>query len=172
MLGQIANYSPVLSRNTIVRNSTSVKSVWQNVRLHYSSQATGGHFVNFASICLDPDEKPEDLYQRLVAFVEDNLLTVDGNISHHGERSTEDENLSATMENFIVLTWLDLLKSESRTLASIKREISQTLPSLFDEARGAGDAKVMRAAASHFRRLPRQPGTSSVRSGLNIQTRQ
>jgi len=62
------------------------------------------------------------------------LFTVDGNTSHHGEQHTEDEELSATMETLIVLTWLHLLESElpilikqwygtelrSGTLASIK----------------------------------------------------
>ena len=83
-----------------------VKSVWQNNRLHYGFHATGGHFVDFVSICIDPDEKPKDWYQHLVAFVRDKLLTVDGNISHshHGEKSTEDENLSATFEMLCVLT--------------------------------------------------------------------
>ena len=35
MLGQIANFCPVISRNTIVKNSTSVKSIWQAIRAHY-----------------------------------------------------------------------------------------------------------------------------------------
>ena len=52
-------------------------------------------------------EKSEDLCQTMVASVGDNLLTVDGDMSHHGEQPTETENLLATMEYFIVLTWLD-----------------------------------------------------------------
>lgn len=44
LLGQIANYCPLISRNTIVRNSTSIEQVWQTIRLHYGFQTTGGHF--------------------------------------------------------------------------------------------------------------------------------
>ena len=41
MLGQIANYCPVISSNTIVKNSTSIKSIWQSIRSHYGFQSTG-----------------------------------------------------------------------------------------------------------------------------------
>ena len=106
---------------------------------------TGAHFIDFDTIRLEPDDKSEDLFQHLVAFVEDNLLQLDGTISHHAERVTEDEEMSPTMENLIVLTWLRLTDPElprlikqrtelrSCTLASIKPEISQALTSLVDE---------------------------------------
>ena len=32
MLGQIANFCPIISRNTIVKNSVSIKSIWHNTR--------------------------------------------------------------------------------------------------------------------------------------------
>ena len=62
LLGQIANFCPVTSRNTIVKNSTSVKSIWQEIRAHNGSQSTGAHFLDFSSIKLDVDERPEDLF--------------------------------------------------------------------------------------------------------------
>ena len=73
MLGQIANYCQVISRNTIVKNSTSIKSIWQSIRSHYGFQSTGGHFLDFNNIHLEPNERPEDLYQQLTSFVEDNF---------------------------------------------------------------------------------------------------
>ena len=76
MLGQIANYCPVISRQTIVRNSTSIDSIWQAIRLHYGFQSTGAHFIDFAAIKREPDERPEDLYQRLMAFTEDKTLAL------------------------------------------------------------------------------------------------
>ena len=97
MLGQIANYCPVISRNTIIRNSTSVQSLWQAIRLHYGFQSTGAHFVHFSDIHLRSDERPEDLYQRLMAFVEDNLLHSDSGISHHGQPVSEDEELTPSL---------------------------------------------------------------------------
>ena len=50
MLGQIANFCPVISRNTMVKNSTSVKSIWQAIRANYGFQSTGANFLDFARI--------------------------------------------------------------------------------------------------------------------------
>ena len=159
MLGQIANFCPVISRNTIVKNSTSITSIWQAIRLHYGFQSSGSHLLDFADIHLDNDERPEDLFQRLVAFVEDNLLKQNGGITHHGETPTSDEDMSPTLENLIVLHWLKLTHPDlprlvkqrygtelrSKTLASIKPEISQAMDSLLEEVRSNEEAKIMRA---------------------------
>jgi predicted transposase YbfD/YdcC len=109
MLGQIANYAPVISRNTIVRNSTSISGVWQAIRQHYGLQSTGSRFLDLANIKSKLDQRPEDLYQCLMFFVEDNLLTAVGGITHHGITPEADEELSPSLENFIVVTWLQLL---------------------------------------------------------------
>lgn len=169
MLGQIANYCPLISRNSIVDKSTSMEEVWQKIRLHYGFQSTGAHFIDFTNIKLEPGEKPEDLYQRLVSFVEDSLLKHGGGISHNGDPIDEDEELTPTLENFIVLTWLRLLHSDlprlvkqrygtelrSRTLTSIKPEISQALHSLLEEIHTMNDAKVMRSQLQPFTNSPR-----------------
>lgn len=104
MLGQIANYCPVISRNTIVKNSTCIEHIWQVIMLHFGFQSIGAHFIDFATIKLEPNEGPEDLYQRLMAFVEDNLLRKDSGITHRGVPVVEDEEVSPTIENFTVLT--------------------------------------------------------------------
>lgn len=89
MLGQIANYCSVISRTTLAKNSTSIKSVWTAIREHFGFQVTGAHFLDFSNIRLGPDERPEDLFQRLMAFLEDSLLHANG-LSHHGEVAQED----------------------------------------------------------------------------------
>ena len=95
-------------------------------------------FLIFASIKLDVDERPEGLFQRLMSFIEDNLLVANNSIIHHGDAITADEELSPTLENLVVLTWLRLIHPDlpglakqrygtelrSRTLASLKPEIS------------------------------------------------
>ena len=165
MLGQIANYCPIISRNTLVKNSTSIQSIWNTIRQHFGFQITGAHFIDFAEIHLEPNERPEDLYQRLMAFVEDILLKANS-LSHHGDLITEDEELTPSLENFVVLTWLKLIHPElpklvkqrygtelrSRTLASIKPEVSQALNSLLDEIRASDDARIMRTATNTFRK--------------------
>ena len=168
MLGQIANYCPIISRSTLVKNSTSLEFIWQTIRQHFGFQVTGAQFIDFSDIHLAADERPEDLYQRLMAFVEDSLLRANG-LTHHGEHVPEDEELAPTLENFVVLTWLRLIhpslprlvkqrygtELRSRTLASIKPEISQALDSLLEEIRTSDDAKILRAAVADDFRRPR-----------------
>ena len=96
MLGQIIN-----SLNTIIKNPTSVKSIWQAIRAPYGFQSTGTHFLDFASIKLDVNERPEDLFQR--SFIDDNLLIANSSIIHHGDTITADEELSPPLENLVVL---------------------------------------------------------------------
>ena len=93
-----------------------------------------------------------------MAFVQDTLLRANS-LSPHGQVTTEDEELTPTLENFIVLTWLRLIHPDlpklvkqrygtefrSRTMASIKSVISQALTSLIDEIRAGDDAKIMPA---------------------------
>ena len=161
MLGQIANYCPIISRSTLVKNSTSLEFIWQTIRQHFGFQVAGAQFIDFSDIHLAADERPEDLYQRLMAFVEDSLLRANG-LTHHGEHVPEDEELTPTLENFVILTWLRLIhpslprlvkqrygtELRSRTLASIKPEISQALNSLLEEIRTSDDARILRAAVA------------------------
>ena len=177
MLGQISNYCPIISRSTLVKNSTSLEYIWQTIRQHFGFQATGAQFIDFSDIHLAADERPEDLYQRLMAFVADSLLRANG-LTHHGEHVAEDEELTPTLENFVVLTWLRLIhpslprlvkqrygtELRSRTLASIKPEISQALSSLLEEIRASDDAKILRAAVADDFRRPRPGGRSDPKT--------
>ena len=112
MLGQIANFSPVISCSSIVKNSTSIRSVWQAIRAHYGVQSTNARFLDFSNIKLEVDEHPKDLFQCLMTFTEDNLLVANGLITHQGVHVTSDEELTPTLENMVVLTWLKLLYSD------------------------------------------------------------
>lgn len=161
MLGQIANFCPVIFRNVIVKNSTSLEQIWQSIRLNFGFQSSGAHFLDFNDIHLRSDERPEDLYQRLLAFIDDNLIKREGGITHHGVNLDKDEEMSPTVEYLIVLTWLRLINPSLpqlvkqrygtelrvRTLASIKPEIYQAQPSLLEEIRNKEDARSFRTFA-------------------------
>ncbi|CAH3031329.1 unnamed protein product [Pocillopora meandrina] len=146
MLGQIANYCPIISRNTLVKNSTSPEFIWQTIRQHFGFQVTGVQFIDFSAIHLAADERPEDLYQRLTAFVEDSLLRANG-LTHNGQAVQEDEELTPTLENFLVLTWLRLIHPSLPRLA---------LNSLLEEIHTSDDARILRAAVADDFRRPRQ----------------
>ena len=77
-----------------------------------------------------------------MSFIEDNLLLANGNIPHHGE--VPGGEMSPTLGNLVVLTWLRLVDPDLPSLvkqrygtelgckspASLKPEISQALDSL------------------------------------------
>ena len=164
MLEQIACYCPVISRNSIKNDSTSISSVWQMIRAHYGFQQSGAHFLDFSEIHYEADERPEDLYQRILTFVDDNLLKARGSITHHGDQIEVDEQKSPSLENFIVLQWLTLIHKglpklvkqkyatelRTHTLASIKCEISQALSSLMEELQSIQDVKNMRTTVNRI----------------------
>ena len=66
---------------------------------------TGSHFLDLTNISLKPKQHPEDLFQSLMAFIEDNLLTTSSRITHHGKIPVTDKELSPSLKNFVVLTW-------------------------------------------------------------------
>ena len=142
----------MVSRSLLIKNSNSIENVWQMIRLHYGFQSAGAHFIDFANVRLD------------------------SGISHLGKPVTEDEELSPTLENFLVLTWLQLIHRDlhkmvkqrygielcSSTLATIKPEISQALPSLLDEVEASEHVRVMRAAASRLHPTSNRPHFSQA----------
>ena len=101
-----------------------------------------------------------------MAFFEDNLLAVNGGLTHHDELVTADEDLSPSLENTIVFMWLQLIhpglpllfkqkygsELPNKTLASLKPEISQALGPLLDELCSIEDTKAMRISDVNPRR--------------------
>ena len=109
MLGLIANLCPVVSRNTIVKTAESLRDIWQRLRQHCGFQSSGAHFLDLSLIKYELYESPEDLFKRIMAFFEDNLLSATGNISHHGQRPIDDEEVTPSLENTVVFLWLQLI---------------------------------------------------------------
>ena len=81
MLGQIANWATVITRNQITRDSTSLADIWNKIRAYYGFLGTGARFLDLSSIKLEVGERPEALYQRLLAFFEDNLMTIGSSVT-------------------------------------------------------------------------------------------
>ena len=177
MLNLIASYCPIISRASFVKNSTSLSCIWQTIRLHFGFQSPGAYLLDIGSLSIMPDERPEDLFQRLSAFIDDNLIEK-ATLTHHGEQLTVDEELSPTLENLTVVLWLQsihpglpkLVKQRYgtdlrvRTLASIKPEISLALDSLLSEIKSSEESRIMRSFprqsfpnAQHHAQKPRSP---------------
>ena len=90
-----------------------------------------------------------------------------------------DEELSPSLENFVLFAWLRLphhnlprlvkqrygTELRSRTLLSVKPEISQTLESLFHKLHASDESKITRTAYMNFGK--RNPPMSSRRKPLS-----
>ena len=46
-------------------------------------------------------------------------------LTHHGEQSTKDEELSPTLENFIVLTWLRPINPQLPKLVKLVKKLAE-----------------------------------------------
>ena len=57
MLGQIANFATTISRNTIVKNATSLNDIWLKIREHYWFQTNDSRFLDLFQIQLNPGER-------------------------------------------------------------------------------------------------------------------
>ena len=146
MLGQIANFAPLYNRNDIVKNSISLDDIWNKLKTHYQLQTTGATILGLVDFKIKTGEKHEDLYQRLVTFIEGNLLTKSG-IKHEGKALATDESLTPTLQNILTVLWLQMIhpglphivgqkygaELRDHTLASLKPQISVAMSSLLSE---------------------------------------
>ena len=112
---------------------------------------------------MEADDSYEDVYQRLYAFFDDSLMKANG-ITHHGETMEEDELMTPTLENTITWLWLSLVNPglpqlvhleygaelRNKSLASLKSEISQAIPSLIDKIDTAAESQVFRSSMLNF----------------------
>ena len=84
MLRKIASYCPVIDRNIIIEDSKCITDVWKAIRLHFNFQKSTANFIDLADFTLEADERPEDLYQRMMSFIRENLLKAsDTKIKHY-----------------------------------------------------------------------------------------
>ena len=157
-LGQIANFAPIIYRDTIEKESTCIESVWKAIKLHFGFQTSGGNFIDFVNIKHSPPERAETLFQRMLTFIGNNLMSPNSGILHKGRAVAEEEDITPTIENLIVLLWLrelhpnlpNIVKQKYgadlrlQSLASLKPEISLALDSLMDEAKMNDSGRINR----------------------------
>ena len=73
-LDQIVNFCPIISRSSIAKTFTFLNEFWQTGHEQFGFQSSGVQFLDLVNIKLQPDKRPEDLFQRLMAFFEDICL--------------------------------------------------------------------------------------------------
>ena len=159
MIRMVCNYAPILNSKSILRNCTSLNFIWKKLRSHYQIEDSGANFLDFANITMGVNERPEDLYVSLDSFMENHLLKRGRKVQHDNLETAVDEVPTAMVDNLIVLTWLRLIHKDlprfikqkyatdlrTKTIFTIRPEISMSLDSLLDELKATQEVRSMRA---------------------------
>lgn len=129
MLRWISTYAPSFLAHDIITSSTSLDSVYGIMKDYYGIRPSETKFIDLLKITLEPNERPERLYQRIRTHMQENLLKKGGKISHNGQPVQVDEKLSPTVERWVVLHWMQLIHSRlpqlvARTFAADLQKMS------------------------------------------------
>jgi hypothetical protein len=149
MLGFISSYAPPFLATTIERNCTSIENVWSSIREYYRFGQSEVQFMKLLSITREENERPQRLYQRILAHLQDNLLQKDSKLKHNGVTPNRSEDMSPTVERLAVLRWMELIHPkipamvqrtfsydlQRSTLKDLQPQIADALDSFLEEIR-------------------------------------
>ena len=188
MLGLISQFAPSLLRSDIIKRSTSLQWIWKRIRKHYSFCQSEVNFLKISTIKRQEGERYETLFQRIIAHLEDNLLTTESGLTHDGAPITENEEMSPTTERLAVYIWLNLIDErlpsyvsrvyahdlQTKSLKDIQPQICSAMDSLLQEINTQEEIQVQYSKSSYHntrqqRMKPpnRRPTTSQRPSQLN-----
>jgi hypothetical protein len=140
---------PYTLTNNLDQLSTSFSWIISYLEQHYHIQKAGAHFLSISEIRFNPGDSFENFYMELHGAVEDSLRKRgELLLFRNSEPLEDDEEMSPTLENMVVLIWLEridprLPKKVSDTFAhqmvgntslrDLQPIISARLPSLLQE---------------------------------------
>jgi hypothetical protein len=127
MLGFISQYVPHFLATDITENSTSMNSIWLTIRKYYNFKQSESQFMKFTSISREEGERPERLFQRIIAHLQDNLLKTDSNMQYDGQDVATNEIMSPTVYRLAVLRWMELI--DPKLPAIVQRSFANDLQS-------------------------------------------
>ena len=157
LLGLLAQWAPYYLHHAIRYESTCLEDVWLSIRKFYGLKQSETQFMKFTDIVWEPNERPEQLYHRVVHHLADNLLKPGCKLVHNGQTVTEAEVMSPTIERLAVLRWMELLHPklpklvqktydlQRATLKDLQEQISDNIDSLLEEIRNSEELSVNRA---------------------------
>ena len=179
MLGLVAQFVPALLRSEVIKRSTSLSWIWNRLRKHYSFNASEVNFLRLSDIKMEEGERYETFFQRIMAHIEDNLLTVSSGLMFDGEEVGVDEELSPTAERLGVYLWLEKIDKrlpafigriyahdlQSKSLKDIQPQLAASMDSLLTDLAVQDEVKV------NFSKTRRQPDSSRFPSQFKNRTR-
>ena len=94
--------------NTVIRHSTSIKSIYNTLRADYDLKAKGVHFFQILSLKYDGEKNtPISFYNQYRSLIINNLSKAGETIKYKGNQVlTEDEKMSPMLEDLILLNVL------------------------------------------------------------------
>ena len=169
MLGWIAQYAPVLLRNEILKDSTSLAWIWTRIRRHYGFVQSEVHFLALSDIKRKDGERYETFFQRIRCHLDDNLLTVSSGIHHNGAAVATDEVMSPTTERLAVYLWLTLIDERlpsyvarvyahdlsTKSLKDIQPHISRSMDALLADLTAQSEIQVHYSRSTNNRQTRR-----------------
>lgn len=177
ILGSIAGYAPVISSRFIKHQSTSLESIWKRLRSYYGFRRTGSRILDLFDSNKFDTKDPKDrekLWEDLYQFLEDQLLTPNGGISHENVKQEQQEEFTPTLLNTLVTIWLHTINPalpvlvkqrfstqlRSSTVYTIREEISDAIPVLLSELEEK-ECSINRSGFSYRNRYQKpKPSTS------------
>ena len=186
MLEYVSQFAPNCLYRDITARATSLNEVWLLVRQWAGLKSSGCKqlvYVNIKkSFTNAQDMPPTDFYFALRNAKEDCLLlsrASGGKVTFNGTVPHDDEDLSPTLENDVVLDWLEAIggnklvehvfrvfskELESESLFDIRLRISESLTSLVSETEMQAELNraSVRAPFRTFKRAPTRQMPSST----------
>lgn len=172
LLGTIAGYAPVISRQYITQEALSLSDIWHRLRIFYGFRKSGALILDLSTFHIDEGESYEALWERLHAFTMDNLLHPADGLRHLNDDKPKREEMTPTLLNTTVVLWLRAIhpslpalvkqrystELRSKTVATLREDISESLDALLAELSGESAANIARAAVfnSYHKRSPGQ----------------
>ena len=99
---------PYTLTNNLDQLSTSFNWIIRYLEQYYRIQKTGAHFLSIHEIRFNPSDSPENFYMELHGAVEDSLRKRGETLLYRNDDVLEeDEEMSPTLENMVVLMWLE-----------------------------------------------------------------
>ncbi len=156
MLGYIAQFAPSLLHNDITKNATSLSWIWDRIRKYFAFSRSEGNFLKLYDIRRKDNERYETLYQRILAHLEDNLLTTTCGLKHDGVDPTQNEEMSPLAERMAVYLWLQLIDQrliphtakvyshelQSMTLKDLQPRLSENMDTILQDMNTQEDVRV------------------------------
>ena len=138
------------------KKSTSLAWIWARFRKHYSFTASEVNFLKLSDIKRENGERYETFYQRIIAHLEDNLLTVASGLTFDGVKPTVDEELSPTAERLGVYLWLTKIDErlpafvgriyahdlQTKSLKDIQPQLAASMDSLLTDLAVQDEVKI------------------------------